>query len=334
MKKLISLFAVACLLMGLCACNKKEETIHVSLSVVDADGNEEAFENNFPGGTLEDLLDSLNETKVLTYEKDEDGHIKSVNGVDGPNAEHAYWTVYLNGELDQTPINELQLKDGDEVEIVYIPEAAGGVDDGGTLLGGWQTFESFNDELTDDEVEIFNKVMEGFAGVGYVPIRVIATQVVSGTNYAYLAQGTTLTAVPEIDYYVVTVYESLDGNVEITNISKIDINDIQTKDESETLLGGWEVVGSGKPAMIPDEEIQDSFDQAIEGYTGMMFNPIQVLASQLVSGMNYRALCVGRPVVENPTYGLYVVTWYVDLQGNSEITSVETFNLEYYVTAQ
>ncbi len=55
-----------------------------------------------------------------------------------------------------------------------------------------------------------------------------------------------------------------------------------------------------------------------------MYNPVALLATQLVSGTNYKALCKGNDK------NLYVVTWYRDLKGNASLTSAECVNIGAY----
>ena len=203
------------------------------------------------------------------------------------------------------------------------------------IAGGWTVNDSYNVLLADDEEKIFEQAMEGLVGVGYTPIQVIATQLVSGTNYAYLASGTTVTANPETNYYVIVIYNSLDGNVEITSIKQIEIPDVKAKEgDNQEALGAWEVRGSGKAGMLPNEDAQASFDAASEKLLGVRLNPIVLLGSQVVAGTNYLALCRGITATENAETNLYVVKWNQDPQGNSEILENNMFDLEYYVTPE
>ncbi len=62
----------------------------------------------------------------------------------------------------------------------------------------------------------------------------------------------------------------------------------------------------------------------MEGYTGMGFKPLALLATQVVSGTNYRFVCESIPV-DGGEHGCALVTVYADLDGNSEITEVIPF---------
>ena len=92
------------------------------------------------------------------------------------------------------------------------------------LMGGWQDANSLPNMLSDDEKAVFEKAMEGLVGVGYQPVATLATQVVAGINYAFLALGTSVTAEPITHLYVVNVYADLQGNATINNICGIDLS--------------------------------------------------------------------------------------------------------------
>ena len=72
-------------------------------------------------------------------------------------------------------------------------------------------------------------------------------------------------------------------------------------------VGGWSV-NTGDPADIP-QEVLDAFSKAVEGLTGCVYEPIALLASQVVAGMNYCLLCRLTVVYPDaqPTYALVYV---------------------------
>ena len=59
---------------------------------------------------------------------------------------------------------------------------------GGPAVGSWAAAE--NTEITPDELAVFDKAIEGLMGVKYEPVLLLGTQVVAGTNYAFLCKGT------------------------------------------------------------------------------------------------------------------------------------------------
>ena len=88
--------------------------------------------------------------------------------------------------------------------------------------------------------------------------------------------------------------------------------------ENRNTVGGWKEVKDG--TITP--ELQEIFDQAMEGFTGVNYTPIVLLETQLVSGTNYRFLCESQVVVPDGKKGQEVVTVYKDLQGNVRIIDI------------
>ena len=329
MKKLLTLLLSVLIVVGLTACNKKD--ISVNVNVMDSKNEVMYYQIACDKTNLIDILNFASGT-MFTYETEVvDGKtaITAINSDKADANEGSYWAVYVNDELVGKYIDDVVLKDGDKVDLIYTSEPKT------EIVGAWEVNDGYNALLTDEETEIFNKALEGLTGVGYEPIRVIATQLVSGTNYAFLAKGTTVTSNPTTSYYVLKIYNDLSGNAELKGINEIVVPNIMTKEESsQNMFGSWTVSDTGKAGMFNDEKAQMTFDKAFEGFTGMVFNPVQLLATQLVSGTNYMALCLGKTVTENPEVGLYVVEWHEDLSGNVSLTSVKQFDLEYYLAGE
>ena len=76
-------------------------------------------------------------------------------------------------------------------------------------VGTWQEAES--PAMTEEATAAFNKATEGFVGVDYVPVALLSTQTVAGTNYRILCEATTVYPGAEMHYAVVNVYESLEA---------------------------------------------------------------------------------------------------------------------------
>ena len=87
------------------------------------------------------------------------------------------------------------------------------------MVGSWKQPES--PEITEEASSAFEKAMEGFTGVGYVPVALLGTQLVAGMNYRYVCEATTVTSDAETSYALVTVYQDLEGNAEITEIVRL-----------------------------------------------------------------------------------------------------------------
>lgn len=200
------------------------------------------------------------------------------------------------------------------------------------VAGGWTSFTDTTPAATKDERGVFDQATKGLVGVNYELVRVLGTQVVAGTNYAFLARGTTVTAKPTCGWYILVAYQDLKGNVTLTSIKPIDLAKPATTDKvaDGNLVGGWQVKNPSN-AILEPQEAGRAFFKAAENYEGINLSPIATLGTQVVSGTNYLVLCQGTPVTENPTNQLYLATLYVDLQGNAKLTNVSGFDLTAYM---
>ncbi len=72
-----------------------------------------------------------------------------------------------------------------------------------------------------------------------------------------------------------------------------------------------------------NEEDSVRIKEVLKGQEGN-YDVLSLVATQVVSGTNYKALCRG------DDKNLYVVTWYKDLKGNSSLTSAECVNIGAY----
>lgn len=161
-------------------------------------------------------------------------------------------------------------------------------------VGGWTPAEGA--EMTEEAQAAFDKAMEGFVGVNYVPVALLATQLVSGMNYCILCEATVVYPDAQPYYALVYIYRDTQGKAEISRILPIDLGDIAESGEireaepaGEALMGGWSV----------DRE------SSVEVKGALMH-----LASQVVSGKNHCVLCEGNELV-------FV---YEDLEGKTEVT--------------
>ena len=201
------------------------------------------------------------------------------------------------------------------------------------IVGGWTVYDGATPSITDEERGVFDQAVASLDGVRYEPVRVLATQVVSGTNYAFLARGTTTTAEPTTSWYVVVAYRDLSGNVSLTSAKPIDLGDLKTTTEtaSANMVGGWEVRDPANSALEP-KEAADALNKAVESYADITLNPVATLGSQVVAGTNYLVLCSGTPAGGDARAQLYLATVYVNLQREATITDVCGLDLLAYVS--
>ncbi len=96
-------------------------------------------------------------------------------------------------------------------------------------LGGWKPSE--NPEITEELKVIFDRGTETLTGISYIPVAYLGSQVVAGTNHAFLCQA--VTAYPgsletALGYAIVYLYENLTGQVSILCIADFDIGSLCT----------------------------------------------------------------------------------------------------------
>ena len=195
------------------------------------------------------------------------------------------------------------------------------VADKGMMVGGWAACEDNNSKLMDDEQKIFDDAMSEMQGLDYQGLAVVATQVVSGTNRAYLAYGGEKDG--DKGYAIIVIYTNLQGESVMNSLAKIDPTDLHVKEASnEKLMGGWEGVTSGKTWMLPAETAQASFEQLFKD--GELRNPIALLNTQVVAGANYIAMSVDKQG------NVYLTKWYRDLDGNAQLMEDGVLDMDYY----
>lgn len=89
--------------------------------------------------------------------------------------------------------------------------------------GGWGTAAGESQAQIPEEAQAaFDKAMTDFGDGDLTPEALLATQVVSGTNYMFLCSGAVGVDVPGKYLQVVIVYEDLEGNAQITNVCTLD----------------------------------------------------------------------------------------------------------------
>ena len=207
-------------------------------------------------------------------------------------------------------------------------------------LGGWKAAESF--EVTDDLKAVFEKAVEKLIGVNYEPVAFLGSQLVSGTNYCFLAKSQVVYLGAKPSYAIVYVYENLEGQAAVLDITNIRLNmsdELELDDEKieeavtevleepenifgvlgGVLLGGWET--SEDPAV--DEELSGYFTEATSKLLGVDYEPIAFLGSQVVSGKNYCFLARTKVVYPGAQPELAKVYVYVNTDGEASVLEVE-----------
>ena len=128
-------------------------------------------------------------------------------------------TVVVPGAQEEYVVVTLQHSWLSKAEILDIgdPLCLTNLDYEEGAVGTCQEAES--PAMTEEATAAFNKATEGFVGVDYVPVALLSTQTVAGTNYHILCEATTVYPGAEMHYAVVNVYESLEGNANIISVT-------------------------------------------------------------------------------------------------------------------
>ena len=157
-------------------------------------------------------------------------------------------------------------------------------------------------------------------------VALLAKQIVAGTNYMYLVKN-------EKEYKILVVYNDLDGNAIVNSLTKFNYVDYTRKEidnNSKNLSGGWIADYPSNQNLLPNENIQKAFDDATKELTGISFNPITVLGTQVVAGKNYAILSYGKLSTQSAETGIYLLTVYEDLEGNSKLIGNAYIDLSKY----
>ncbi len=347
MKKIFAVLLSVLMVISLAACTKKTEEKTEEEPVPEEPRTQFHLDVDFGNGISESLeIASEVSDNFLECVKNlgpvmgdiyyENGKITGVKDKMAENG--ARWELYVNDQLYEDDVTKLTVNTGDAVRLVYVqgeePEAnIGDITD--STLGGWQTYETYEDRMKDKELKIFDKAMEGIDGVAYVPLRLLASQPVSGMNYAFLAQGVTVTAVPSVDYYIIVIYVDTEGNEDIKAINKLSVPDVEIREEgSDSLISSWMIFKTSDDEKISDSKIQKSFEKAVSQQKDLKILPLQLLATQLVSGTNYMALCYGEAAEDASKGDLCIVQWYEDLSGSVSLSDIRYLNLAYYIAGE
>lgn len=203
-----------------------------------------------------------------------------------------------------------------------------------TVTYDWNTYATYDQSLTNDDISVFYQITSNIIGINYTPIKLIAVQFTNGMNYAFLAQGTTLTSKPSTDYYIITIYDDFKDTLELKAINKIDPNNLKANKQpgnEEEIVMRWMIANDQKSKAFKEDTIENSFNKVKTSNQEIVYEAIQLLASDNESKPHYALLCLGNDVQEGSPTGFYVIIWK---DGESEIISSIQLDLEYYTSRQ
>ena len=101
------------------------------------------------------------------------------------------------------------------------------------LSGGWSVSEK--SDITAEQKAVFDKATETICGAIYTPVSYLGSQVVAGTNHAFLCR--TSPSVKELNteswWTIVYIYEDLEGKCEIIDSKDIELGISSAEDAGE-----------------------------------------------------------------------------------------------------
>lgn len=158
------------------------------------------------------------------------------------------------------------------------------------VSGEWTVNTEFAPVLPSEAELAFAAAYEDYEGALIDPAAYLGSQVVSGTNYAYLC---TVTEGDETELAAVTVYEDLEGTSTITSVTPFNLSDYVGKDSKaelagQQLAGGWAVAADQAAASLP-EKVATAFSEATAGAEAA-YKPLAYLGNKGES--DYAVLCV------------------------------------------
>ena len=186
-----------------------------------------------------------------------------------------------------------------------------------TLVGGWAVPEDTGIEKNPEAKAALDKALEVITGAEYEPLAVLGKQIVAGTNYCILCRETYIVPDAQPKMVLVYVYEDLGGKAEITGSKEI---------IGELLDGGF-AANAGDVSIEKNPETKAAFDKAMECITGMSYEPIACLGTQVVAGTNHLVLCKGTATVPDAKPVFTLVTVYEDLNDGAEMIEAADLTL-------
>lgn len=204
-----------------------------------------------------------------------------------------------------------------------------------TLVGGWtNNDEIIGKSITEEQAAVFQQAVGDLVGVNYEPVAVIGEQLVSGRNYAYLCKATVVAPDAQGEWVVAVIYQDLEGNCSLTTVNPIDPVDIHVVEgEKGSVMGGWSIPEAPESLELPGDS-QQVFATAMQKLADegkdYALAPQTLLATQVVSGVNYQVLCIGS--VDGGAPQVFDVTLYENASGDVEVTSIDALDLDFYVT--
>ena len=166
---------------------------------------------------------------------------------------------------------------------------------------------------------VFDEAAGQWNGIDMKGCALLGTQVAAGLNYRFLGEST---VDDKTTYYVMTVYQDLLGNIELTDVTEFAAAEAEA---DKALAGGWMAAEATYAA--GNSEYEKILAKGCEKLTGVKYQLIACLETQIVAGTNYRFLCMAEAVTADPQNYPAVLTVYEDTEGNISVTDITVLSL-------
>lgn len=131
----------------------------------------------------------------------------------------------LDGKATISSVSKFEVEkfmDNNQVEIKSIEQLAGGYTVNGALK---------ETALSENDKEVFDRAIKGVNGIKYIPIALLATQVVSGENFMFLCVGTHESSANVLT--VLTIYNDVSDKTCITSNHEFLVTDVISNDVAQ-----------------------------------------------------------------------------------------------------
>ena len=91
------------------------------------------------------------------------------------------------------------------------------------ITGGWEVVQAQAAPLPEDAQTAFDKAISARNDADFIPVALLSTQLVAGTNYCVFCQITPKGSDAVPYWALVYIYADLQGNAELTNVYDLDI---------------------------------------------------------------------------------------------------------------
>ncbi len=178
-------------------------------------------------------------------------------------------------------------------------------------FGGWVVEENLiPGTLPQKLASGFYTATKQYTGMQLNPILYCGSQLVNGTNYMIICEGTLVTASPKKEILAVIVHKSTDDKYTITNVETILL--------AAENLGGWTIPEDIAKGVLP-EDVTEGIKVASSTLLGGELEPILLCGTQVVEGMNYMVICKENLVTAEPVSKIVDVTLNKSLNGEYTI---------------